>query len=331
MHEADRIKNNVPLPTKKTLSDAFLEWNSIGNGSLTEETTQASNMNIQKHFLEYFGDIKIKNITTKSIREYLAYIVDKKGLSVNTANKHRSHISTIFNYIITEPEEYGIYDNPVKYIKPFKKTKMKYDIFSPEEAKELLMSLNHSNRHDLEVAVNIAFWCGVRREEACGLRWSNVNLDDDIITICEIRTTAKGKIIERNGTKNNVIRQVGITPWFHSILKIEQEHQQRMKELYGAEYNDEDYVFCHDNGKPWHPNSLSNEFHKYLIKNDFKIIRYHDLRHTNLSLLMQKMSAVDVAAWGGHQQVSTTTDIYGHSFNTTIRNSIKYMNEIMDM
>lgn len=57
----------------------------------------------------------------------------------------------------------------------------------------------------------------------------------------------------------------------------------------------------------------SNQYKDFLEKHGFKHIRYHDLRHTNLSMLMTKMSAVDVAKIGGHKQVSTTTDIYGHS------------------
>lgn len=42
---------------------------------------------------------------------------------------------------------------------------------------------------------------------------------------------------------------------------------------------EKDYVFCHIDGKPWHPNSLSNEFKKFLIQNNLRQIRYHDLRY----------------------------------------------------
>ncbi len=89
------------------------------------------------------------------------------------------------------------------------------------------------------------------------------------------------------------------------------------------------FVFCHDNGRPWNPNSLSNQYKEFLKKNGFKHIRYHDLRHTNLSMLMTKMSAVDVAKIGGHKQVSTTTDIYGHSFDDSVERGTEAMNDIM--
>lgn len=53
------------------------------------------------------------------------------------------------------------------------------------------------------------------------------------------------------------------------------------------------------------------------------------MRHTNLSMLMTKMSAVDVAKIGGHKQVSTTTDIYGHSFDDSVERGAEAMNDIM--
>ena len=138
-HEADLIRETTSYPTKKKLVDLIHEWNNIGDGIRTEKTTQTSNENIQHHLFEYFKDKKLKDISTKDIRAYMAYVVNEKGLSTNTANKHRSHLGTLFNYAISEPEEYGIFKNPVETVRPFKKVKKKYDIFQPGEAKEKAM------------------------------------------------------------------------------------------------------------------------------------------------------------------------------------------------
>lgn len=331
LHEADRVKKIVQAPTKKTLSQVFYEWKTIGDGADNEKTTETSNENIERHILEYFGDVRVDKITTTMVREYMSYLKNEKDLSNNTINKHRTRLNTIFNYMLTAPEEYGIYKNPIKVVKPYKVVEAEFEIYEPEEAKELLLSLHKTNRHDFEVAVNIGLWCGCRREETCGLKWRDVNFDRDYIRILEIRTTAKGKVINRGNTKNNQIRLVGITPWFRMILENEYKHQQEMKQLYGDDYNDEDYVFCHDDGRPWHPNSLSNEFKKYLEKNSFKLIRYHDLRHTNASMLLTVLGAVEVARVLGHKKPSTTTDIYGHIFNKSVSKAAETLDDIMAM
>lgn len=330
LHEAELVKKTVQKPTKITLQELLDNWNSNIGDVQNVETTQASTRNLQRHMLEYFGDIWVDKIDTSLIRKYMAYLKKEKGLSSKTVNKHRTHLHTLFDYMISEEEIYGIYKNPVDSIKPYPVEEFNHEIYSPDEAKELLIALRESGRYDLEVAVNLAFWCGCRREETCALEWHNVDLENREIKICQVRTTAKGNVVERKSTKNKEIRVVGIPDWLFDCLMRVKKRQQQMKELLQEEYfSERDYVFCHDNGKPWNPNSLSNQYKDFLEKNNFKHIRYHDLRHTNLSMLMTKMSAVDVAKIGGHKQVSTTTNIYGHSFDDSVERGKETMNDIM--
>lgn len=129
LHEADRIKDIVSKPSKKTIKEAFDDWNHKG-----EETKQTPNGNIQRHIMEYFGEIRISKITTVLIRKYLSYLKEEKNLSNNTVNKHRTHLNTIFNYMLTVPEEYGVYKNPVENIKTYKVQKINFEIYEPEEA-----------------------------------------------------------------------------------------------------------------------------------------------------------------------------------------------------
>lgn len=334
LHEADRVKKVVQAPTKKTLSQVFFDWETIGDGADHEETTRTSNANIERHILDYFGDIRVDKITTTMVRQYMAYLKDEKYLSNCTINKHRTLLNTVFNYMITVPEEYGIYNNPIDNVKQYKEPKNKNPkTYKPEEAKELLLHLRKSNRHDLEVAINIAFWCGCRREETCGLKWKDVDFKYGTIDFHDIRTTANGKVIHRKDMLKNGedTKTVGMTPWLRMILQNEYNHQQEMKKLYGDEYKDGDFVFCHDNGETWHPNSLSNEYKKYLVKNGFKVIRYHDLRHTNASMLLTMLGAVDVSKILGHSRPSTTTDIYGHVLGQVTDKGVEVLDKMMAM
>lgn len=329
-HESQRDKKILQKPNRVTIQELFNNWNSSVGDVQNVETTQVSTRNLQRHMLEYFGDIRVDKINTSLIRKYMAYLKKEKGLSSKTVNKHRTHLHTLFDYMISEEEIYGIYKNPVDAIKPYPVEEFNHEIYSPDEARELLIALRESGRCDLEVAVNLAFWCGCRREETCALEWHNVDLENREIKICQVRTTAKGSVVERKSTKNKEIRMVGIPDWLFDCLMRVKTRQEQMKELLQEEYfSERDYVFCHDNGRPWNPNSLSNQYKDFLEKKGFKHIRYHDLRHTNLSMLMTKMSAVDVAKIGGHKQVSTTTNIYGHSFDDSVERAAETMNDIM--
>lgn len=330
LHEADQVKQMAQKPVKVTIQELVDNWNTTIGDVQNVETTQTSTRNLQRHMLDYFGNIRVDKLNTSLIRKYMVYLRKEKGLSAKTVNKHRTHFHTLFDYMISEEEVYGVYKNPVDAIKPYPVEEFDHEIYSPEEAKELLIALRASGRYALEIAVNLAFWCGCRREETCALEWPDVDMENREIKICQVRTTAKGTIVERKSTKNKEIRTVGIPAWLYDCLQLVKERQQEMKALLQGEYfTERDFVFCHDNGKPWNPNSLSNQYKDFLKKNGFKHIRYHDLRHTNLSMLMTRMSAVDVAKIGGHKKVSTTTDIYGHSFDDSVERGAETMDEIM--
>ena len=68
-----------------------------------------------------------------------------------------------------------------------------------------------------------------------------------------------------------------------------------------------------DNGEPFKPNYVSRCFGRILAKYDLPKIRYHELRHTAGSILLNSgLSMKQIQEYLGHEQVSTTIDIYGH-------------------
>lgn len=75
-------------------------------------------------------------------------------------------------------------------------------------------------------------------------------------------------------------------------------------------------------GLRWENVNLSKKYY-------LPLIRFHDLRHTNLSLLMSQMSAIDVAKIGGYAKVSTTTNIYGHRFTDTVERGKSVINSLL--
>lgn len=312
-----------------TIRELIDDWNREVNFIHNSETTWKYNENLQRHILGFFpSDILIESIGTKEITEYLAYLKREKQFSNNTINKHRTHLLTLFEYATRNDDRYGIVVNPVRKIRPLRHEPYAYKIYSPEEAKLMMRILHRTGKIELEAAVALALYCGCRREEVCGLRWENVNFDRKEITITEIRTMAGREVVHHMYTKNNTIRVVGIPDALYKILlevKAYQE-QQRLRYDKAKPY---EYVLSEDNGVPWHPSNVTMRWKSFLERHKLRVIRFHDLRHTNLSLLMTQMSAIDVAKIGGHAKVSTTTNIYGHSFTDTVERGKKVINKLL--
>jgi len=79
------------------------------------------------------------------------------------------------------------------------------------------------------------------------------------------------------------------------------------------QWQDHGLIFTTSVGTPIHPRNLLREFKTILKDAGLPLIRFHDLRHTCASLLLNdNVSPIVVARRLGHSKPSTTMDIYGH-------------------
>ena len=78
----------------------------------------------------------------------------------------------------------------------------------------------------------------------------------------------------------------------------------------------DDFIFIQADGKPMHPDTITDWLNKFSKRNDLPHINPHAFRHTVASILIsQGVDIVTVSKQLGHDKVSTTTDIYSHIIN----------------
>lgn len=83
--------------------------------------------------------------------------------------------------------------------------------------------------------------------------------------------------------------------------------------MFGDAYRKNDYVFKWDDGKPYPPDYVTNKFRKLLAKYNLPQIRFHDLRHSCASILIELgYNLKDIQEWLGHSDIDTTGNVYGH-------------------
>jgi integrase len=162
-------------------------------------------------------------------------------------------------------------------------------------------------------AIMLGLFYGLRRSEALGLRWKDVNFNNDTILICNTVVRTK-TVVEQEQTKSDASnRTLFIIPETRDYLLNIKKQQDENRLLLGSSYHDNDHVCTWDDGQKFKPNYLSQRLTKILRNNKLPHIRFHDLRHTAGSLLLSKgVSVKQIQEYLGHERVSTTLDIYGH-------------------
>ena len=72
-------------------------------------------------------------------------------------------------------------------------------------------------------------------------------------------------------------------------------------------------MFTWPDGRPYSPDYITDKFSTLLRKHDLPHIRFHELRHSCASLLLNNgFGLKDVQEWLGHSDIKMTANIYGH-------------------
>lgn len=218
--------------------------------------------------------------------------------------------------------------NPMRAVSPPNKRQREAKFYTPEQLGVLLAKAVGTR---LELPMYICAYLGLRRGELCGLRWSDVDLEHQTITIENTRTQAGKKEIEKGTKMASSTRTLYLPDTLCDMLEAAKEQQQACRATYKNAYDDNDYVIVMEDGRPFRPNYLSELFGKFLADNDLPKIVLHDLRHTFASLSNQAgIPAYNIGKALGHSTPATTQKIYTHLLDRTHTQAIEGVAAIAD-
>jgi len=304
----DMDRQKVVYSADVLFLDWIDKWMEQKKGDVRQVTYEGYESYLSSSIRPFYTPLKLKlsDITPQHIQDY--YNTKKKaGLSANSIHKHSAIIHGALedaakkNVIPYNPADRATLPAIKKFISK---------AYSVGQANALLDVLDDE---PAKPAIILGLYYGLRRSEACGLRWRDVDFDKGVIHIRN--TVVKRKtLIEAEQTKSEASkRTLYIIPETREYLQNLKRKQIENRLLAGASYNVNDHVCVWADGKPLAPDYVSHAFRKILIKNNLPIIRFHELRHTAGSMLMDNgLSAKQIQEYLGHEKVSTTLDIYGH-------------------
>ncbi|GGJ29549.1 site-specific integrase [Paenibacillus hunanensis] len=187
-------KQNKHLATSNSMSvvDMLDYWMKHYVKKKCEATTRYGYNNIiSKHMSHYFGNLKLSELRPMHIRNYYDYLGEGKKLSINTIYKHHACIRSALKYGVSQEFTDR---NVASAITLSKKKSFEGKAYNNEQMTELLQKVVGTK---LEVPVYLAKQLGLRREEVSGLKWKNVDLEQGIINIVEVRTSAGKEVITK--------------------------------------------------------------------------------------------------------------------------------------
>lgn len=307
-----------------TLQDYLAKWWDHKSPLLAPSTRDGYQSHIRRYIIPQLGGVPLRKLSALHIDEALRTWSTqprqdgKPGtISARTVTYCRGILGDALHQAMLWDL---IPSNPVRKVKAPKKEAHDLEWWTQEEAARFLPV---SDTHRLAVAFRLALFGGLRLGEVLGLRWQDVDFEEQTI---RIRQTAS-----RQGGSRSVLgppktprsrRTIACEDTLMQALAARQRAQQIEQQLPGA--TPTELVCTTLKGRVLGQRYMRRLLKRLIAKAGVKPIRFHDLRHTHATWLDQAgVSPRVIADRLGHSQVSFTMQTYVHSDTSDQREALK--------
>ena len=121
---------------------------------------------------------------------------------------------------------------------------------------------------------------GMRRCELAGAHRDFLDLDAGTLQIEATRVVVDGKVIESDGKTSNAQHVLALDPFTLAVLKAHVELLDQERNDFGPDYHNSGFLFCWENGKPPHPDTITRRFKRLSAQAGLPEIDLHDVRHS---------------------------------------------------
>jgi len=271
LDQLDQI--NVVIPTLKEFTDTYIK----NARDINKKRSWKRDELCLRHLNTYLMDKKLSEITVENIDKYKEHRLE--FVKPATVNRELGVLRHLFN--LAEKRNKFFSKNPVSKAGLIKVNNQQERILTYQEEQRLLSNCNYYMKNIIICALNT----GMRKGEIISLKWDNVDLKNNIITLEHTNTKSKKS---RKIPINSVMRKLFLE------LKIQRDGNE--------------YVFLNSDRKPYtRQDSLNRAFYKALEKANIKGLRFHDLRHTCATRMIENgANIVAVKEILGHSSLDMT-------------------------
>lgn len=297
-------------------SEYLLEWIEQQDiGSYTRRNYRF----IAKKIVEYFKEenFLLQDIKAYHIQKLYNYLLKDKKLKANTILRYHAVIRKCFQTAlkqrIVSVNEADLVDKPrkKKYIAKTLTYDQMLEIFKEVQGTYLVLPMFLSMYH------------GLRRSEALGVLWENIDLEKGTMIIGNtLLEDSERKLFNRKATKNkSSYRMLPLIPEVIEFLKDLKKRQIENKRIFKNSYNKKfmGNVCVKENGDIIRPDYVSQKFTEITRRLGYEDIHFHCLRHSYATLLFETgLEMKLISSLLGHSCYNTTSEIYLHLSNQVI-------------
>lgn len=309
-------------PSRITFREYADRWvKNYAEGHVRPGTLADYLSHFRNHLFPSFGDRPLAEISVEEIQRFKS-----SKLAAELSPQTVKHLLRLMRQMLAHAVEWELLrTNPAKAVRNPRVPKADMDVLTPAEVKAFLEATPTKWQPLFRTAIST----GLRLGELLAMKWENLEWESRRYFVRETLARARGDY--RGGFASTKTEgsasSVDLIPTCLSLLEEHQKRQAAEKLGAGPSYEDSGLIFATALGKPLdQKNVVHRQFHSALENAGLRRIRFHDLRHTCASLLINMgVSPKYIQRQLRHDSIQTTFDRYGHLFPETNQEAVRLM------
>ncbi len=268
-------------------------------------TFSSYNQLVRLHVAPGLGKLQLAKLQAKDLQHF--YSKKLETLSPRTVE----YLHAIIHRALKEAERLDLVSrNVADLVSPPRPTRKSVRFLAPREVEAFLAAVSADRLGPL---FTVALFTGLRQGELLGLRWPDVDLSTQSLTVGQTLQLIDGKLVFGQPKSGTSRRTVPLTPQACEALRAWRTTQVQSQLQAGPAWHESGLVFTSEIGTPLFARNVTRRLHKLVQAAGLVDIKFHELRHSTASLLIaagEQLKVVQEIL--GHSQISVTADYYSH-------------------
>jgi integrase len=311
-----------------TLADVLARWLDLAAENLSPTTFDEYKRLVANRIEPVLGAVPVRRLTTRRLDAFYQALAREAGLAPASIRQ----VHAVIRRGLGQAVKWGwIRSNPAADASPPRLRRRELAPPAPADLRKLLAEAEAADR-DFAVFLRLMATTGLRRGEACGLRWTDVDVEGEALVVQRAVVVVHGQGLFEKDTKTHASRRIALD---HATLEALRRHREVMGEraaACGVDLADDAFVFSHtpDGSRPWRPENVTSTFTRVRDQAGFPQVRLHDLRHMHATqLLAAGVPVRTVSGRLGHANAATTLNVYGHFLEASDRQAADVIGELL--
>lgn len=352
-------QQNVPVAAKsQTVAEYLSYWlDEVARPSLRPATFRSYELSVRLYIAPGLGKKKLDKLQPRDVRTWLNQVrvtcqCCAQGKDANRPKQHKdpakqqrccalgrcckeypSQRSVQYLHAILRSalqhavREEGLFQNVAKKVRVSAGERKEIEPLSLDEAKRLLRAARDDRLYALYA---VALGIGLRRGEALGLRWEDVDLADGVLQVRQTLQRTKDGLVFLPPKTARSRRVIALPKTLVTALKEHKSRQEAEEDAAGERWTESGLVFTTAIGTPIEPRNLNRHFNGLCEAAGIRRVRLHDLRHTCATLLLaQGVDGRTIMELLGHSAIAVTMNIYTHVRLDVLRSAVDRMDGVL--